>query len=281
MQGTLHKVSGPLTRDVRQHKMKKGDWKMNMQKLVGIIVSTICAGTALAAPFEIVGYENNGNLTYQGGTISNYYTIEYATAVAGPWTNWGSLSEQPITGNVMVAAGPMFFRIKSTDARSFPPYGPIPQVWVSMAQGPTQYTGVSSFSFTGPSSSEGIECVPLQLTVTPCSPSNTLLLEFNVHISSPDHLGQGAAVFVFKNDDTNALFGAVRQDGYGYGTSGHTEQDDVLSGSYTMTANTSSSIVFKVYVAPYGTSVLKINDTLYGNYGNKLTSTLKVTEIRP
>lgn len=254
---------------------------MKSRLILGIMMITLPAVPALAAPVEIIGYENGGTLTFQGGTISNYFRIEYATSLNGPWTNWGSLSEQPITGNVMVAAGPMFFRINSTDGQSFPPYGPIPQIWVAMAQGATQYVGVSWFSVSGPSSSQGVEYSPLRLTVTPNAVTNKLLIEFNVHINSPDHLGQRAGVFVFKDADTNALFGAVREDGYGYGTSGHTEQNDVISGSYVMTANTTTSIVFKVHVACDHSSTVKLNDTLYGNYGNKLTSTLKVTEIRP
>ena len=95
---------------------------MKSHCILGIMMIASLALPVLAAPVEIIGYENGGALTFQGGTISNYFRIEYATALSGPWTNWGSLSEQPITGAVMVAAGPMYFRIASTDGASMPRY---------------------------------------------------------------------------------------------------------------------------------------------------------------
>jgi len=95
---------------------------MKAHYIAGIMIGLEIFATAYAAPVDIIGYENGGELAFQGGTVSNYFCIEYATSLNGPWTNWGSLSEQPITGTVMVAAGPMFFRVTSTDGESMPRY---------------------------------------------------------------------------------------------------------------------------------------------------------------
>jgi hypothetical protein len=95
---------------------------MKPNHIAGIMMFSLLAAIVHAAPVEIIGYENGGGLAFQGGTVSNYFCIEYATSLNGPWTNWGSLSEQPITGAVMVAAGPMFFRVRSTDGETMPRY---------------------------------------------------------------------------------------------------------------------------------------------------------------
>jgi len=53
--------------------------------------------------------------------VSNYFTLEFAPDAAGPWTNWGSITKQPITGSVMSTPTPMFWRVKQRESSSFPP----------------------------------------------------------------------------------------------------------------------------------------------------------------
>lgn len=78
--------------------------------------------TTFAAPLTIIGVDTSSGITFEGATVSNYYTIEFATAIGGPWTNWGSISDQPITGSVMTVATPLFYRIRQTNSSAFPPY---------------------------------------------------------------------------------------------------------------------------------------------------------------
>ncbi|HEY9173940.1 MAG TPA: hypothetical protein VI136_16800 [Verrucomicrobiae bacterium] len=258
-------------------------------KTISIIAAQVLLATTCLAegPIQIIGYEQGGLMTAQGATVSNYFTVEFATnPETGPWTNWGALTGQPITGAVMQAAGPMFFRIRQTDQQVFPPNLPLSQVWVSMHQGTNEYHNVPWFNYTDPSSSEGEEYQQLRLNVRPLSSSSKLLIEFSVHIGSPQGLGHGAGVFVFKDSETKPLFGTVREEGYaliaGAENQGHTETHGPVTGSYLMT-NPPPQMVLKVRVASRmgnGANTVKLNNTLYGNYGNKLTSTLKVTEIR-
>src|SRR5262245_8543708 len=88
-------------------------------KIITFITTYFLWSASCIAQLQIVGIEQGGILTFQGGTLSNFFTLEYAPSVTGPWTNWGSLTDQPITGSVMVAAGPMFFRVKSSEDKSF------------------------------------------------------------------------------------------------------------------------------------------------------------------
>ena len=77
---------------------------------------------AMGEPLRIIGFDTSSGMAFQGATVSNYYTLEFATTVDGPWTNWGSVTEQPITGTVMAIPSPFFYRIRQTDSASFPPY---------------------------------------------------------------------------------------------------------------------------------------------------------------
>ena len=87
-----------------------------------IIALYASLAAAQAAPLEIIGFDHGGTIEFQGATVSNYYTLEFAPTVSGPWTNWGSLTEQSITSSVMQCSSPMFFRIKMVDEPYFPPY---------------------------------------------------------------------------------------------------------------------------------------------------------------
>jgi formylglycine-generating enzyme required for sulfatase activity len=71
-------------------------------------------------------------MAFEGATVSNYYTLEFAPTVAGPWTNWGSVSGQSITGTVMSLPTPFFYRIRQTDSSAFPPYAPASNIPGSM-----------------------------------------------------------------------------------------------------------------------------------------------------
>jgi len=93
-----------------------------MNRSVLILLMGVSVMTAGAEPLKIIGFETESGITFEGATVSNYYTLEFAASPSGPWTNWGSVTEQSITGTVMSAPSPFFYRIKQTDSSAFPPY---------------------------------------------------------------------------------------------------------------------------------------------------------------
>jgi formylglycine-generating enzyme required for sulfatase activity len=98
--------------------------------MVGILGLSI--STSWAEPLSIIGFETGTGLAFEGATVSNYYTLEFAPTLAGPWTNWGSVSDQSITGTVMTLPTPFFYRIRQTDSSAFPPYAPASNIPGSM-----------------------------------------------------------------------------------------------------------------------------------------------------
>lgn len=89
--------------------------------LLTIILASLCISAGAAAP-QVVGFDHNGNLMFQGAAASNYYSLEFAPTASGPWTNWGAVTEQPITGAVMTAPVPVYYRVRQMDAGSYPQY---------------------------------------------------------------------------------------------------------------------------------------------------------------
>ena len=88
------------------------------------------AANSPAGEIDIVGYGTDGGMHFQGGTVSNYFTLEFAPTLDGPWTNWGSVSSASITGTVMSLPFPFFYRIVETPERAFPPYATGTPVYV-------------------------------------------------------------------------------------------------------------------------------------------------------
>ncbi len=88
---------------------------------VGLVIMAASIQVALAEP-QIIGFDRGEGLQFQGATVSNYYTLEFAAHVNGPWTNWGAVSDQPITGSVMSLPSPFFYRIRQVPNSQFPPY---------------------------------------------------------------------------------------------------------------------------------------------------------------
>jgi hypothetical protein len=70
--------------------------------------------TAQAQGPEITGFSSDGTLTFNSVTVGNSYTLEFAASPQGVWTNWGSVSSQQITNQVMSLPTPVFFRIRET-----------------------------------------------------------------------------------------------------------------------------------------------------------------------
>ncbi len=93
-----------------------------MSKSVLVVLMALCVTTAVAEPLKIIGFETGSGITFQGATVSNYYTLEFAMSPGGPWTNWGSITDQPVTGTVMAVPSPFFYRIRQTESSAFPPY---------------------------------------------------------------------------------------------------------------------------------------------------------------
>ena len=96
-------------------------------KRISLAISVMAVVLAIAhgEPLTIIGFDHDGGIEFQGATVSNYYTLEFAPAVDGPWTNWGSLSDQPITSTVMRCSSPMFYRIRMVESSHFPPYATV------------------------------------------------------------------------------------------------------------------------------------------------------------
>jgi hypothetical protein len=91
-------------------------------KVVIIVLAFVYAGIIIAGQTEIIGFDSNQGLLFQGATVSNYYTLEFSQTIDGPWTNWGSVSSQPITGAVMNLPSPFFYRIVQTESNTPSPY---------------------------------------------------------------------------------------------------------------------------------------------------------------
>lgn len=90
-------------------------------KLLGFAIVAWCLAIAewgRASELEIIGFDSGQGLQFQGGTLSNFYTLEFAPTLDGPWTNWGSVSSAAITGTVMSLPAPFFYRIVETPAGS-------------------------------------------------------------------------------------------------------------------------------------------------------------------
>ena len=113
----------------------------------------LSAFTAQAAPPQVIGYDDRGNLMFQGAAASNYFSLEFAPTASGPWTNWGAVTEQPITGAVMTAPVPVYYRIRQMDAGSYPQYATGTPVYAESdpywTQEKSQYaTGTPLYGFT-------------------------------------------------------------------------------------------------------------------------------------
>lgn len=94
------------------------------------MVLVMLAGMVQAGQIEIIGFDSSRGLQFEGGTVSNFYTLEFAQHPDGPWTNWGSVSSQAITGTVMSLPSPFFFRVVEAQSNTFPPYATGTPVYV-------------------------------------------------------------------------------------------------------------------------------------------------------
>ena len=60
----------------------------------------------------IKSFDGNGTLTWSNSLVEGMGTVEWASSLAGPWSrNWRPLIDIPITGSVMTASVPMFYRV--------------------------------------------------------------------------------------------------------------------------------------------------------------------------
>ena len=87
---------------------------------MNVRVIGICTGLILLSSLalqaqqpEIIGYNTDGELRFTSGGSGEQFTLEFTSdLVAGVWTNWGSVTDAPITGQVMSVQTPMYFRIR-------------------------------------------------------------------------------------------------------------------------------------------------------------------------
>jgi hypothetical protein len=85
---------------------------MKQATLIAFLGLSILASSHVYAQGpEITGYNSDGTLTFTSASEGKTFSLEFSPSLTGPWTNWSSLTDQPITGVVMQTATPMFYRI--------------------------------------------------------------------------------------------------------------------------------------------------------------------------
>lgn len=102
-----------------------------MRILVKVALTVFTITTlSFAGGLEIIGMDRQNGIMFKGASQSNYYTLEFASSTQGPWTNWGAVSQMPITGEVMSTSIPMLFRIRQVADNEFPVYATGTPVYV-------------------------------------------------------------------------------------------------------------------------------------------------------
>jgi hypothetical protein len=85
-----------------------------MKRIVYLILFLLSYEYVFAQRPAIIGFDRFGVLTFQSSQPGQQFTLEFASSPDGPWVDWGSVSQQPITGQVMSVQTPMFFRISES-----------------------------------------------------------------------------------------------------------------------------------------------------------------------
>ncbi|MDA0578764.1 MAG: hypothetical protein O3B24_11785, partial [Verrucomicrobia bacterium] len=77
---------------------------------------------ATSAPVEIVAFQHNGRLVAANLEAGSTATVEWASSLAGPWTNtWESLGEVKVGADGLLDVSvPMFFRVRGVGATTLP-----------------------------------------------------------------------------------------------------------------------------------------------------------------
>ncbi len=116
VQRTRHKVSGPLTRDVRRKprkgtRMKPGRMVSWVGGLTGYVV-ILC--TAQAQTPDIVEFQGGGNLVWTNSNTNLYYQIQWAPSLSGtnPWmSSYRTLTDIRSSSAMVTNPVPMFYRV--------------------------------------------------------------------------------------------------------------------------------------------------------------------------
>jgi hypothetical protein len=90
-------------------------------KVIASVFGVLCivAISVIAQQPEIVGFARDGNLTFNSASEGKDYRLEFAPSASGPWQ--ASLIDAPITGAVMTATTPQFFRVVEAEPRQLNP----------------------------------------------------------------------------------------------------------------------------------------------------------------
>jgi hypothetical protein len=84
-----------------------------------VLGSLFVVALAIAQQPEIVGFARDGNLTFNSASQGKDYRLEFAPSANGPWQ--ASLIDAPITGAVMTATTPQYFRVVEAEPRQLNP----------------------------------------------------------------------------------------------------------------------------------------------------------------
>lgn len=91
-----------------------------------VFPAVLLAMTSLSAAqdVQVSSFHGNGTLSWTNPTANGRYTVEWSPAAGGPWTNWDSLADRPLTNRSMSVAVPMFFRVAvATNGGKYVPPG--------------------------------------------------------------------------------------------------------------------------------------------------------------
>ena len=90
-------------------------------KVIASVFGVLCivALSVIAQQPEIVGFARDGNLTFNSASEGKDYRLEFAPNANGPWQ--ASLIDAPITGAVMTATTPQYFRVVEAESRQINP----------------------------------------------------------------------------------------------------------------------------------------------------------------
>jgi len=115
--------------------------KNNYLKYIGLLAFSACIYSATASETSILSFEN-GTIVWTNAGTQGVVTVEWASSLDDTWANsWSGLRQQTITGSIMSARMPMFFRVM-TD--------PVDISWVTIGnpQNPSDSTGYGSVNYT-------------------------------------------------------------------------------------------------------------------------------------
>ncbi len=82
--------------------------------------------SAISGQLVITSFHTNGNLTWTNSVSNAAYSVQWASTVTGPWTNFQALTKLDYvqsTGATVTVKVPMFYRVATTEPADQNPEG--------------------------------------------------------------------------------------------------------------------------------------------------------------